>query len=165
MEVCIRKVSLGDEGQLAYIQIESWKAAFGDILDQATLDQYTEFKRIEDMYRQLLEEHTGNGYILELDHQAHCMAWWDQARDSDKLGKAELICLHSLPNNWGKGYGSLMMSKVLQEIREAGYDQVILWVFAENDRARRFYQHHGFSETGESKRSWDCQELCYLRPL
>ena len=33
MGTLIRRVKPGDEGDLAYIQTESWKAAFADILD------------------------------------------------------------------------------------------------------------------------------------
>ena len=37
MGTLIRSVKPGDEGDLAYIQTESWKAAFADILDADTL--------------------------------------------------------------------------------------------------------------------------------
>ena len=52
------------------------------------------------MYRKLLEEKKGNGYILEIDHRPHCIAWWDAAREEAMAGYAELICIHSLPENW-----------------------------------------------------------------
>ncbi|WP_419496194.1 GNAT family N-acetyltransferase [Faecousia sp.] len=44
-------------------------------------------------------------------------------------GKAELICIHSLPENWHKGYGRQMMNRVLKDIKENGYSEVFLWVF------------------------------------
>ena len=37
MKTAIRKVRQGDENTLAYIQTESWKAAFAGILDAETL--------------------------------------------------------------------------------------------------------------------------------
>lgn len=52
----IRKVTGGDEKILAYIQTESWKAAFQDILLPETLDRCTDFSKAEAMYRKLLEE-------------------------------------------------------------------------------------------------------------
>ena len=38
MEAVIRKVQQGDANTLAYIQTESWKAAFAGILDAETLE-------------------------------------------------------------------------------------------------------------------------------
>ena len=93
----IRKVTGGDEKILAYIQTESWKAAFQDILLPETLDRCTDFSKAEAMYRKLLEEKKGNGYILEINHRPHCIAWWDAAREEAMAGYAELICIHSLP--------------------------------------------------------------------
>ena len=70
METAIRKVRRGDENTLAYIQTESWKAAFAGILDEETLVKYTDLNRAVAMYRRLLDNNTGNGYILSVDGKA-----------------------------------------------------------------------------------------------
>ena len=110
MEAVIRKVQQGDASNLAYIQTESWKAAFTSILDAEILTKCTNIERATSMYQRLLDEKKGNGYLLTVDGKPHCIAYWDAARDSELAGKAELICIHSLPNNWHKGYGSMMMN-------------------------------------------------------
>lgn len=121
METVIRKIRQGDAHTLAYIQTESWKAAFAEILDAETLLKYTKIDRATAMYQRLLDENKGNGYILSVDGKPHCIAFWDAARDTDFSGSAELICIHSLPDNWHNGYGSMMMNQVLRDIKEAGY--------------------------------------------
>ena len=103
MEIVIRRAKAGDESVLAYIQTESWKAAFQHMLAKDTLDRYTSVDKATDMYRRLLHEQRGNGYLLFLDGEPHCIAWWDAARDKEHDGKAELICIHSLPGNWEIG--------------------------------------------------------------
>ncbi len=45
MGTLIRRVKPGDEGDLAYIQTESWKAAFADILDADTLKKCTNIEK------------------------------------------------------------------------------------------------------------------------
>lgn len=45
MEAVIRKVQQGDANTLAYIQTESWKAAFAGILDAETLEKCTDIDR------------------------------------------------------------------------------------------------------------------------
>ena len=99
----------------------------------------------------LLQEHRGNGYILSVDNKPHCIAWWDSTREQDMPGYAEIICIHSLPGNWHRGYGSQMMDRLLADIACAGYSDVMLWVFADNERARRFYEAKGFRETGKTQ--------------
>ena len=111
--VNIRTVQHGDENNLAYIQTESWKEAFKDIVPADLLSKCTGIERATAMYKKLLDENKGNGYILELDGKPHCIAWWDASREKDMSEYAELICIHSLKNNWHKGYGSMMMDRVL----------------------------------------------------
>lgn len=161
----IRKVQPGDEAHLAYIQTESWKAAFQDILSEEILQKTTVINRATAMYQQLLDEHIGNGYILEVNGTPHCIAWWDKSREEDMPRYAELICIHSLQNNWGKGYGTKMMETVLGDMKAAGYTKVMLWVFTDNHRARNFYEAHGFVTYGKAKPCFETQEICYERAL
>jgi len=162
----IRKVQPGDEKDLAFIQTESWKAAFKGIIPDDLLEKCTDRTRAENMYRGLLEEHIGNGYLLFDDEgRPHCIAWWDKARDEKMIGYAELICIHSLPGNWRKGYGSMMMNGVLTDVKNAGYDRILLWVFDKNERAIGFYNAHGFARGGETKPALGADEVMYIKKL
>ncbi|MCR5794146.1 MAG: GNAT family N-acetyltransferase [Solobacterium sp.] len=163
--VHIRAAQPGDEKDMAYIQTESWKAAFAHILDADTLHAMTDPSRIECMYRSVLEKGKGHGYILTLDGRGHCIAWWDEARDPDMEGKAELFCIHSLPHNWHKGLGSRMMDRVLKDVRKEGYTEIMLWVFTANRRAAAFYEANGFQRTGRTKTAFGAEETCYSRTL
>ena len=165
MNCSIRKVRPGDEGTLAQIQTESWKAAFRGVLSNETLQRSADISRSTAMYRRLLDGQIGNGYLMEVDGKPHAIAWWDRARDADVPDDAELICIHSLPDNWGKGYGTKLMNRVLSDIRAAGYSKVMLWVFAENARARRFYEACGFVTTGTSRPCLGAQEIRCERRL
>ena len=42
---------------------------------------------------------------------------------------------------------------------------MILWVFAENSRARRFYEKHGFSLTGKTQTAYGAEEVMYEKQL
>lgn len=165
MEYGIERVRLGDEAALAYIQTESWKEGFKDILSADVLRGYTQMEKAAAMYRRLLEENIGNGYLLKVEGSPHCIAWWDAARERDMTGYAELICIHSLKNQWRKGYGSRMMDAVLHDIAAAGYTKVMLWVFEDNVRARRFYEAHGFTPNGKTKQFIGANEMCYEKNL
>lgn len=165
MGFLIRKVKRGDEVSLAYIQTESWKAAFKGILSDKMLEQCTEMDRAIRMYKRLLDESKGNGYILEVDKKPHCIAWWDRSRTESMSDYAELICIHSLQDNWRKGYGSKMMECVLHDMKTAGYNRVMLWVFRDNIRARKFYEANGFITYGMIKPEIQPEEICYEKIL
>ena len=161
----IRRVKIGDENSLAYVQTESWKEAFKEIVPADLLLKCTEMERATAMYKKLLEEHKGNGYILELDGKPHCIAYWDATREKDMIGFAELICIHSLKDGWNKGYGSLMMKQLLDDVKKAGYSKIMLWVFDNNLRAIRFYEKHGFVASGKKQPALGAVEEMYIKAL
>ena len=163
--VCIRRVRAGDEKSLAYIQTESWRSAFRHILTADELDKYADPARAEKMYARLLAENKGNGYILTLDGLPHAIAWWDAARDAEYAGKAELICIHSLPAGRRKGYGRRLMEKALSDIREAGFAEVVLWTFAANADAIAFYEKEGFAPEGGRRTALGRDEVCFIKKL
>ena len=161
----IRKVVQGDEVSLAYIQTESWKAAFKGIIPDDLLKKYTEISPVITMYQKLLDDNRGNGYILEIDGKPHCIAWWDATREVDMQGYAELICIHSLQDNWRKGYGNKMMERVLRDVKEAGFTKIMLWVFEENKNAIKFYEANGFEASGRKQPAMGAIEVMYVKVL
>ena len=77
----------------------------------------------------------------------------------------QLICIHSLCDNGGKGYGTMMMNNILDEIKNSGYNSVVLWVFEKNTRARSFYEKHGFVLTNSTQTSYGAVEVMYQKNL
>ena len=161
----IRRAIPGDEHILAFIQTESWKAAFVGILSPEELIRCTNLQKAEQMYRSVLGFGSCNMAIEFVDDHPHCIAAWGRNRGNMSDSVAELICIHSLQNNWAKGYGSAMMEYVLAQLQQEKYGSVILWVFEVNTRARRFYEKHGFILTQQKKKANGIEELMYLKRL
>ena len=161
----IRKAVPGDEQMLAYIQTESWKAAFAGILSPEELERCTDIQKAEQMYYGVLRREGCNMAIELVDGKPHCIAAWGKNRCDlgDTVG--ELICIHSLQNNRAKGYGSAMMNYVLDQLQQANYESVILWVFEANTRARKFYEKHGFELTEQKKLANGIPELMYMKKI
>jgi ribosomal protein S18 acetylase RimI-like enzyme len=57
------------------------------------------------------------------------------------------------------------MDRLLDDITAAGYANVMLWVFVENERARKFYEAKGFVPTEKTHPSFDSIEICYMKKL
>jgi ribosomal protein S18 acetylase RimI-like enzyme len=65
---------------------------------------------------------------------------------------AEVGALYVDPGHWRQGAGSALLTAALDELSEAGWRDVILWVLAENSAALAFYARFGFEvETGVEK--------------
>ena len=162
-DVIIRKAIPGDEQVLAYIQTESWKAAFAGILSPEELDLCTDLQKAEQMYHNVLRREECNMAIEFVNDCPHCIAAWGKNRCDLGDAVGELICIHSLKNNWAKGYGSTMMEYVLAQLQQAQYESVTLWVFEANNRARKFYEKHGFELTEQKKLANGIAELMYIK--
>lgn len=164
MEVTLRPAVAEDAADLAAIQAASWNAAFVEILTPEILREYTDFARLEEMYRNILASPELHLTLELVNDVPHGLAAWSASRDGEAK-TAELICIHSRPSNWGKGYGAALMRHALLEMENAGYSYAALWVFAENRRARRFYEALGFAATGATQISFGCEELQYRKSL
>lgn len=66
------------------------------------------------------------------------------ARADPDFPDGQLVGLHVLPSEWGKGIGSGLHDAALTVLSEAGYRDAGLWVIAANDRARRMYETRGW---------------------
>jgi ribosomal protein S18 acetylase RimI-like enzyme len=60
----------------------------------------------------------------------------------------ELYALYVAPAWWSAGVGRALMGSALAALGEARYLRVVLWVLADNVRARRFYERAGFVPDG-----------------
>ena len=129
------------------------------------MEKCTDIVKAEAMYENVLKSGYAEMSILKIDGRAHCIAAWSEARNPQLSDCAEIICIHSLSKNRGKGYGSVMMNHILDEIKNSGYNSVLLWVFKKNTRARRFYENHGFELTDNTQISYDAVEVMYRKEL
>ena len=163
MNITIRKAELSDKKILAYIQTESWKSAFSDIISADDLKKCTDIANAEAMYENVIKSNYAEMSNLEIDAKPQCIAAWSKARNPKFSDSAEIICIHSLCDNWGKGYGSMMMNHILDEIKNTDYNSVLLWVFEQNTRACSFYEKHGLELTANTQISYNAVEVMYRK--
>ena len=164
-KITLRPAVVADAPTLAYIQTQAWTAAFGGILSPEALAQATKLEEAQAMHHFVLEHQLARVFIQFVDGHPQGLTAWGENRDNLGPDTAELICIHSLPQFWGHGYGSHMLRSVLDEARSAGYARLVLWVFEDNGRARRFYETHGFHFTGQEKETLGAKEVMYTITL
>jgi GNAT superfamily N-acetyltransferase len=92
-------------------------------------------------------------YVAEVDGEfaGYCYVA-APARDGDLRPEiAEVAGMYVLPEHWGQGAGAALMRAALERLADLGYAEVVLWTFAENERATGFYRGHGFAPDGAEK--------------
>lgn len=145
---------------LATIMISAWRSAFRGILPDDTIAQYTQFGPCAAMFSQILASGVGTMYLAELDSQPMGLLYW--LPESQKGVRIEALL--TISDAWGKGIGAALIDQALSDMAASGFTTAHVWPFAENHRARRFYQKHGFAPTGNSRQG-DALELEYVRPI
>ncbi|WP_433301023.1 N-acetyltransferase family protein [Actinoplanes sp. CA-030573] len=70
---------------------------------------------------------------------------------SETEGAVELYAIHVDPVLVGTGVGRLLMENAWTQLTGLGGDRAVLWVLAENERARRFYEKAGWQADGATR--------------
>ena len=130
------------------MRTESWKSAFREIVPAGILAECTELEPARAMYRRLLSDVlSAMCYLLELDRKRALHRMVEQVRrDEDMAGCAELICIHSLLGKLAQGPRKRYDGATLADVKEAGYETLVLWVIEKHTSAIRF-----------------CESFCALR--
>lgn len=68
---------------------------------------------------------------------------------ADPAQDMELKRIYLLGGWQGGGHGDTIMAMVIAQTRRRGGKRLLLAVYPQNDKARRFYARHGFGEIGE----------------
>lgn len=147
MEKCmfVHYARMEDAEALGRIMAVSFRSAFRDFISQQTLDTCAVEENCAGLIRSILEEGRMGVLLGGIDEEPMGLLVFSEQEN----GWTEIEAIHSLPESWGSGLGESLLQLALEETNAKR--GVGLWAFAENKRARRFYEKHGFRFTGESR--------------
>ena len=140
-----------------------WRAAYRDSIPAGYLDREITDDRWVPVFRQNYKEGVYHGLLLYDGDRPLCCATYGPARVDQSAGDTicdfsspdlaawgELVSLYSHPDHWEQGHGSLVIEEVLNRVKATGCPGCFLYVLRENERARRFYEKHGFVWDGHA---------------
>jgi ribosomal protein S18 acetylase RimI-like enzyme len=170
--ISIRLGSAADAHAIAQVRRDSWHAAYEGIIPTPAIDRATAFGAPADPppYRRTVVAEAGDhpavvGYASFGPERTMATPFVSAAsRGAASRGAAnpggpltadglaglvgELYALYVTPAWWSTGTGRALMDNVLTALRADGYPRTVLWVLADNARARRFYERAGFAPDG-----------------
>ena len=134
-----------DRRAVSRIYEESWRRACRGIVPQAYLDAIPEGRWVKNL------DIPGWSVMLCLEGgEPIGTGSFSRSRSERYPDAGEVISIYLLPEYWGKGCGGPLLEAMVTELEKQGYSEAFLRVLEENERARRFYEKHGFSRAGET---------------
>jgi GNAT superfamily N-acetyltransferase len=125
-----------------------------DFLDGLSVEGRT------DTWHQILSQPTPgvSTLVAEIEGRVIGFASVGPCRDDDvQPGTQELWGIYLHPDCWGAGHGHALHEHARTALRANAASpttEATLWVLQGNQRARRFYEQHGWSPDGTQKIDW-----------
>lgn len=150
--IAIRPAVPDDAADIAAVHVRSFVAAYSHLprtRHSAAIgltDRVSEWRRRLEMADRVTLVATDGRRI---DGFAHL----GSSPDGDAGGETgHVFSIHVDPDQTGHGTGERLMVAAAASLTTHGYRCATLWVVADNDRARRFYQRLGWTTDGASRR-------------
>jgi GNAT superfamily N-acetyltransferase len=145
----VRKARPEDAPRLAEVYLASGRAAWAGHLRKETL---TAFASPRQEWEEAMADPDVSVLVGERDGEIAAVATLMPSDDPDldRESVAKLGRLYTEPTAWGAGLGSALMAAFMEDLGRRGYREAILWT-AEWNRARRFYEAHGWSWDGATR--------------
>lgn len=148
----IDRATVADAAQLAAVQIASWRAAFDGLLAGSELAAM-HVEELRGSWERILADEVGSwprfgtfavregGRLV-----GYSRFYPTEDQDDDPARVATIGSIYTLPEGWGTGVGTALMSAVVSALAEAGYRESTLWVLQGNRRAQSFYRSCGWAQ-------------------
>jgi ribosomal protein S18 acetylase RimI-like enzyme len=138
----VRPARPQDVGALAHIHVTSWHHAYGSILAPHNL-ALTNFRRSVSRFRGYFWQGGQNVSLLHVVEGVEGVVGYVNSglSNSRELGaRGEVFELYLHPDAHGRGAGRKLLSAGLWALSGRRLLPAIVWVLAENQHARRFYE-------------------------
>lgn len=163
----VRRAVIEDARSLANIIVESWRAAYSNIIPEDEMIKFLDKQKRQDQFEKFIED--GEIVLIGIYEGTPCgLVFANKENDEDLVDCGSIYSIYLLEEYWGKGLSTMLMNEVLDVLKDEGCKQVSLWVFKANTRARRFYEKCGFTFDGTKKTSRFSnkpKELRYIKQI
>ena len=131
-----------DRNEISRIYEESWKYAYRGIIPRDYLESISSGR-----WANRLDTAGWNTMVCIENGRCIGTSSFCKSRFEKYPDSGEVISIYFLPEFTKKGYGRLLLSAVLDELKRMGFREVFLWVLEDNAPARGFYEKLGFTKT------------------
>ncbi|MBB3211170.1 ribosomal protein S18 acetylase RimI-like enzyme [Herbaspirillum sp. Sphag1AN] len=159
-QITIRPAVVADADAIARVRVESWRASYRGIVPDAYLDSM----KTEDssrLWARVLGAASDAActFVAEVDGEVVGFAAGITLAEPKLDFDAELTALYLLPSVQRAGIGRRLLVKVAATLAAAGAPDMLVWVLAQNRKARDFFEGLGAQLLAEQTFNWDELDL------
>jgi ribosomal protein S18 acetylase RimI-like enzyme len=170
MQIQVRTANASDAGCIAAVEVKAWQSAYRNLMPDSYLGGLSVAVQTERWARSLSKhQHDGKKRTVVGMSGNEVTGFATVGRDPDEAGVGLLYLLYVLPEHWSRGVGQALMAAAMEELRDLGLREAVLWVLRENRRACRFYDRLGWQADGRVRRDdyggVVLEAVCYRRAV
>jgi GNAT superfamily N-acetyltransferase len=144
----IREARPTDLSEIAEVHMLARQAAYAHFFPHDYLMGLT-LEYCEQVWRERLSPPAAwKTLVAEEDAKVRGLASYGQNEQDLPADIGELLSLHISADRWEHGIGTALIRAAEHELRNLGFKNAVLWVYEQNERARRFYERRGWSAEG-----------------
>ena len=150
----VRPAEPGDAEAMVQLTASGWRSAYRGMVP----DSYIERLPISGWRHDIaagLRSPDGDSFtwIADVDGSSagYCFVAAPGREEPEESRVAELVAIYVDPSRWGQGLGRALMVSSLEEAARRGYEEIVLWTFERNQRARAFYDQLGWDDVGQRR--------------
>jgi len=154
-QVGLRPAVLTDAAAIGAVHVQSWRETYAGLLPEAMLAELS-VERWAAMWGELLGDPAtaASMTIVVAENESRIVGIGGCGPQRDEaLAKSgftgEFGMIYVLRSHQGRGLGRSIMASLAWSLAKLGHEKASLWVFRENERARRFYERLGGTIVGE----------------
>ena len=142
--ITIRPALIEDAFEISSVHDSSWYDAYRGIIPGRELDRM--IARRGPLWWQSAIRRGSRLLVLEHDHIICGYASYGRNRVMSLPYQGELFELYLTPEYQGLGFGRQLFKTMRADLNRQGYQNLLVWALADNERALGFYQHLGGRE-------------------
>jgi GNAT superfamily N-acetyltransferase len=148
-EAVVRDARNEDAQEFVRAYEAAWDAGLAELAGQR-LDELVPFEARVDSFRAGLAQVSDDARVLVAESGGKIVGMATCRREGRTC---ELVALYVVPSAWGTGVAKDLHDAALAAMRARGAESALLWVVADNRRARRFYEREGWRVDGTTRTS------------
>ena len=137
--VTVRPAQPDDLPGLQEVARRTWRATYRGLIPDADIERFLDrYYSLEALSRAL--ERLGEGMLVavvgdQVIGYANCGV--------NQENSGELFAIYVLPEWQRRGVGQELWQRAIEHLRSRGLQEMVVWVLAANEPARRFYEQQG----------------------
>ena len=144
MSVLIRRADVKDAPGIAKVHVDSMRSTYQGIYPDQFLSDLSHDRARHRWETDYLDAKRNYATYVAEDYSKAVVGFviCGRDRDNDATYMGEVIGLYILQNMQRRGIGKRLMLAAVKDLKNRGFDSMIVWVLA-NNAARRFYKKLG----------------------